>query len=434
MKDKKQQTNTQNLDKQIKKTVKSALDKRLKKFSNNTVPKIIDGKPKQKFLEKMFATIPYTQTTNLMDISRMLATNEDDVHTCECYLSRNINDGITPFELASLLCKDALTHLTNNNFYLIIDQTTIEKPFGDLSNKNGCSMENLSWVFDNAKKQLVLGYEMVTIIAVKRDNKSPFVLGSSVFSSTSNDYVSELNELKKLLNVIFNEFRKQNKHPYVIICDSGYDNQKVFQYFTDNNYNWLVRYANKRHFLLKSKDGNYLENKSYTAEELYEKSTNVCKIEYHTKQGKPRTCIAKYEKCYIKGNYKTPVYLVMYFDKVTNNLITLITTIPIRNCKEAQRCVYRYTSRWVIEELFRFMKKIFHIENFLVRKLKTINNLLLIVLIVVNFMNKIHDRKSKFKKYLLKTAKTKTKSKLNLYKFAIAFQNLIKDTSFALNL
>ena len=418
------------IDKKIKKYVKHDLMRRLNLYCYKIIPQIIDAKSDQKFLTKMICTLPYAQSSNLMDIARLLETNENDVQTCECYLSRNINT-IDPFLIQTLMCKDALNKLTNHEFYLIIDGSSIEKKYTYIDNKRKLSMQYIWKVWDNAQQKTVNGYQMITVIAVRKDTKETFILGNHVFSVIQKGFKSANDELKNLLNPIFKEFERQNKYPSSILCDAGFDDYKLFEYFTSNHMKFTLRYSNTRKFSLVSETKKYTDSKSYKPEDLYKQSNNKYIAEYYTSEGKLKKCIATYHKCFI-NKYKNLVYAVVYHDIGGKEYTTLITTNPVYNEETMQYCIYRYTSRWIIEELFRFMKKEFHIENFLVRQMNAIESLLLMIMIVINFMSKItcKPKKNKFRRCLLYTAKTKTKNKkykLLLYKIAIAFKNLMVD-------
>lgn len=63
--------------------------------------------------------------------------------------------------------------------------------------------------------------------------------------------------------------------------------------------------------------------------------------------------------------------------------VILITNKKISNKDDLKEIVLNYITRWKIEELFRFKKVEYNLENFRVKSLTSINNLMFILDIVI---------------------------------------------------
>lgn len=299
----------------------------------------------------------------------------------------------------------------------------MKKKYADDANKHGKSMQDLCFLWDNAQKKIVKGYYLLTVIAVIKKTNESLIIGSTIFSSTSKDFLSETNEFEKLLNPIIKELKYQNKLPYTVICDAGYDNLRIFQYFKDHGFDFLIKYHNLRKFIpINKKDIN--NNKSYTIAELFKRTKEKYQIIYYTKQGKKRKTISTYQKCWIE-NYSNPIYLMIYYDTDKQSYAALLTTNTIKNKFDLQYTIYRYSNRWLIEEMFRYMKSVFHIEDFFVRNLQSINNLFLLIMLSINQLTKILIRKMKLRYSIFLHSKTNTNPNFKLYKIASGLKESI---------
>ena len=409
----------------LKDKVRQNVNKRFKMFSTKIVPQLVEKKSDQNFIQKMVSVLPYVQSTKLTNIAKALLPDDMSIqlHSMICYLSNHLKTIQTPL-LQKLLLKDTVNKLKDKEFYLIIDTSSIEKKYADEFNKHGKSMQYLCHLWDNAQKKIVKGYYLLTVIAVIKKTHESLILGSTIFSSNSPDFLSETNELKKLLNPIIAELEHQNKLPYTVICDSGYDDLKIFQYFEKQNLNFLIKYKNTRKFIPMDKQSTNHKKTSYTIEQLFKENKEKHQIIYYTKQGKKRKTIGTYQKCWIH-NDSTPIYVIIYYDMDKQSYAALLTTNSIRNKFDLQNCIYRYCNRWPIEEMFRYMKSIFHIEDFFVRSLQSINNLLLLIMLAINQLTKILIRKMKLKYAIFLLAKTNTKPNFQLYKIASGLKESI---------
>lgn len=111
-------------------------------------------------------------------------------------------------------------------------------------------------------------------------------------------------------------------------------------------------------------------------------------------------------KCKLR-EYKEYVWVVIsYMDNNPDPLI-LITNKPLTTKDDITQMVYRYSSRWRIEEYFRFKKTELGFENFRVKTLDSINNLTFALDIAIMLLAIIIDEDSE---YLYKSLKRYEKS------------------------
>lgn len=93
-----------------------------------------------------------------------------------------------------------------------------------------------------------------------------------------------------------------------------------------------------------------------------------------TVYSKERFIKASSFRCKLNGFHNDVWVVISYMDSLPDPMI-LITNKPLSKKEEIAQAVYRYSSRWRIEEYFRFKKVELGFENFRVKSLDSINNL-----------------------------------------------------------
>lgn len=100
-------------------------------------------------------------------------------------------------------------------------------------------------------------------------------------------------------------------------------------------------------------------------------------------------------KCRLNGYHSDVWVVISYMDFVPDPMI-LITNKPPSKKEDIAQAVYRYSSRWKIEEYFRFKKVEFGFKNFRVKSLDSINNLMFALDIVIMLLAVIVEEGSPY--------------------------------------
>ena len=224
------------------------------------------------------------------------------------------------------------------------------------------------------------------------------------------DYVHSPNELNYLsVNNITNiGVRRISEHlsPHegMFVGDRGYDDIKFMKMIHDLNQYFLVRMHNNRWLIFK-KGKIKAFDKAKTV-----KGKVVVPITIYAKE---RFIKATSFKCKLK-DYNEYVWVVIsYMDNNTDPLI-LITNKPLKTKDDITQMVYRYSSRWRIEEYFRFKKSELGFESFRVKSLDSINNLTFALDIVIMLLAIIIDEDSEYLYRSLKRYEKSIKEKVSI--------------------
>jgi IS4 transposase len=54
--------------------------------------------------------------------------------------------------------------------------------------------------------------------------------------------------------------------------------------------------------------------------------------------------------------------------KNKHNPVILLTTLKVENLEEAKMIIYRYSQRWLIEELYKYLKQNYELEKINLRE------------------------------------------------------------------
>jgi hypothetical protein len=165
--------------------------------------------------------------------------------------------------------------------------------------------------------------------------------------------------------------------------DRGFDNNRYYRYFIENNEQFVIRAKKNRNVKYKGKTENILEvaNRFKGKYALKFKDKNGIKIDV-------KISIIPIELCEFQG---VPLNLVVVygFGEIPMMLITNLDSDDKRICVTVCKV---YLMRWRIEEYFKFKKQCFDYENLRVRSLKSIRNLDFLLTMAIGYISKLSDK------------------------------------------
>ena len=109
----------------------------------------------------------------------------------------------------------------------------------------------------------------------------------------------------------------------------------------------------------------------------------------------------------------------------------LASNIPIKSKEDVKKTARCYLDIWRIEEYFKFKKQEYNFENFIVRTLKSINNLNKMLTYAIGLIALLSEKigKRKFVNKIIKESKSlKTNVYLWFYQVARGIYNILSKT------
>jgi len=119
--------------------------------------------------------------------------------------------------------KEAMKYLPEDYVIVLNDDTDLNKEYSK-------KLENLSIIKDASSQtdKYVNGYKVCEYVALTQNKKSPISLYSNIYSTTSNQFVSENHETIKGEDYVIELLKTYQRKP-IFIRDRGYDANEYFE-------------------------------------------------------------------------------------------------------------------------------------------------------------------------------------------------------------
>ena len=296
------------------------------------------------------------------------------------------------------MIKIGLSYMREKEKVFLIDDTDVIKPYGKAF-EGMAKVRDASYPGESTKYDH--GYKVTTITGLTSHRKQPVPFYDHVHSPFELDYLS----VNNITNIGVRRICEHLK-PYegMFVGDRGYDDIKFMKMIHDLNQYFLVRMHNNR-WLIFEKGKVKAFDKAKTV-----KGKVIVPITVYAKE---RFIKATSFKCKLR-EYKEYVWVVIsYMDNNPDPLI-LITNKPLITKDDITQMVYRYSSRWRIEEYFRFKKTELGFENFRVKMLDSINNLTFALDIAIMLLAIIIEENSQYLYRNLKRYEKSIKEKVSI--------------------
>lgn len=353
----------------------SKLGDKIKRKSETFIKKISDGlsKPKYKFLFQMFYGLLASQSVKLSDISRAL---EEDITLKKTIdrLSRNLKkfDGIK--SITNLHLKN-MDRLIQDDTIFCIDHTDIVKSSSKV-------LEDLDRVRDGSTGKIEDGYKIFEIAALTSEKKMPISVYSELFSTKSDDFISENTITLKG----FETLTKYFGHKGVRALDRGFDNNKFYKYFLKKDEKFIIRNKMNRNVIYNGKSVNILK--------VAKKYKGKYRLDFFTEKNKKKKVKISYVPVKLPAKPEKQLTLVVVYG-IGKNPMMLLTNITSDKKIIAKSITKAYLLRWRIEDYFKFKKQQFHFEDIRVQSLKSIKNLNQILTLVISFIGLLSKEQNK---------------------------------------
>lgn len=305
----------------------------------------------RRFISHMVYGISASGSCVLSKISDMLQEPIHKINTID-RLSRHLMSDMpeTVEENFRHLMKGQINPTGN----IFVDDSDIIKPYGH-------AFEDLGLVRDGSSidKKIEKGYHVTEICALLNKGKQPISLYSQIYSSISEDFVSENVETQSALISVFNDFPDAT-----YVFDRGYDANEHFRFMYRHTKLFIIR--------IKANRTLYHKGKSWKATTLRDSHKGKIKVQVMF-DGKETPCYVSHLNVCITADRRLLRLLIIY--GLMKTPMMLVTNKILKSKEDVAKIVRSYFSRWRIEEYFRFKKQHYRFEGFRVRSLKAINTL-----------------------------------------------------------
>lgn len=321
------------------------------------------SKPKYHFYLDMVFGILKSSSLVLNDIAHAL-NEKSTLKKVNYRLQRNLNNPIDNIFFTNFinLC---LTYMNKEDLTFIVDDSDIAKPYGN-------KFESISRVKDGSSltNEYVKGYLLTSVVGLTKNYKHPICLYSKVHNGTEKDYKSTNHITNEAITKVLTNIKPFSA---TFVFDRGYDDNKLMNLLKDKQQFFIIRIKRNRVMKIKNR-----KIKIFSEAMKRKGKINVA-ITY--KGVKTVLKVSHFEG--IIGNYEGKVTIIVsYLDNMDEPMI-LITNLKVHSKKDLISIVLKYHSRWKIEEHYRFKKVQFGLEDFRVKSLVSINNLLFMLDLVL---------------------------------------------------
>lgn len=324
-----------------------------------------------------------------------------DIHQTEKRLSRNLNN----------FKEDYINEIKDNlliyNKNQITKETVLTLDWWDINKSWALKMENLKKVHDWSKWSLELWYCLNSIVATNIDkNGKPknTPLNLNLYSTKSNDFISENTEsiksIDEVIKIIWNI--------WIWILDRGYDRLRwIIKPLLERNLTFIIRGIWTR-TVIRSK--NWKKFKMKTLADIVKTRKRITYFEYKINKNKEKRKVkisarVWFEKIRIAWIKEELTLCVL--KKLNWQLsMMMITNMEIKDNTDVIKVFSKYSSRWWVEDTFKFMKQEFQLEKIMLKNYKSLQNMMIFLLASMNFVSKLRKTDDKyFTKYLIEKAK-----------------------------
>lgn len=318
-------------------------------------------KARRRFVEEMIYGLSARGSVRLTEVARAL-DEPISIKKTEERLSNNLADPKILDVLGDKVLKSGAARIKGDTL-LIVDPS-------DLCKKYAKRMEYLAQVHDGSEKKIGNGYWLCEVVGAEIGGNEITPLAQSLWSQKAPDFVSENDEILKLIRRVYKATARRG----IFVIDRGGDRRELYRELVPGGYRFLIRQRGDRHLLYK---GRPIETK---------KLAQICNLPYAETIVKEK---AGEERAYrIEFGYM-PVRLPEWPDKQLWLVVVkgfgkepmlLLTTEKMRRSRKVLwLAVEAYLTRWKVEETIRFIKQSYDFEDIRVLTYNRIKNMAMLV-------------------------------------------------------
>jgi hypothetical protein len=370
----------------------------------------------REFLTDLTVGIICARSCQLSEITRALV-REEEPHAPKIFYSlyHRMDEDLGKYDLTRSYerAQNLMLSQIDSSCIFIFDPSDVVKPFAKkmeaLTIVRDAS-EKPRWVKDpktgKRKKKPIFkpGYPIRVAIAMNSVQEL-IPLELSLYSYREEKFLSTNDENIQVLETLLH---KTNFLP-TLVLDREFDAFAIYRHLCNLRQKFIIRVKKNRKFLLPDEPRSP-KQKSYSREEIIGKTAYLDSkdVIQFTRHGITQSVLCSFRAARVKllseekkeqafrdlGDLDALILVELKLHKVTGipTLYILTTTRPI-TAEELKHVGLNYLVRWNIEEYLRFIKQYFKLENFLVRDLGRMQNLMRAVFIATVVLHQLTDIK-----------------------------------------
>ncbi|MGH8531085.1 MAG: transposase [Nevskiales bacterium] len=324
------------------------------------------SKPQAKFVEQMLYGIQASQDVKLSSIGRALGeeislkkiTERFSHHLALAGLGQSLNE---------IVVADAARRVHEETL-IIVDPTDIRKSYAQ-------KMPFLATVRDGSTGELVQGYWSCVALACEPESRRVIPLHQRLWSAEAPDFASENAEILGVITTVAQATAGRG----IYVVDRGGDRRALFDALLDKGWRFIVRLKGDRN--LRVRGGTRL------AREV----ARGCRMRYAERivrgeSGEQKSVRIEYgfRRVQLPGRAE-PLGLVVVRGLGEEPLL-LLTSVAVRASRRSLwQIVSGYFTRWLVEEVIRFIKQSYRLEELRVLDYERLRNLVALVLAAAYF-------------------------------------------------
>jgi len=337
-------------------------------FSGRLSPRF--SLPMRRFVEEMLYGIQASQSVRLSEVGRSLE-EAIPLGKTETRLSRNLAwEGLE--EAVERGVSRLGARRVHGETLLIFDTSDVQKPYAK-------KMEYLETVRDGSTGELGEGYWLYTVAACERGKERVMPLYQALASAAAPDFSSDNDQILRAVDTV----REAVGDRGVWVLDRGGDRGELFQAFLERSMRWIVRLRGDRHLFFRGKHRPARKAPvgcAFPYTETIVREDHGKEKVYTLSDGFRRVRLPRHSE---------DLFLVMVQGFGEEPLL-LLTNLPMRRNREMLWAVVEsYLTRWKVEEMIRFLKQSYHLEDIRVLTYRRLRNLVALVL-AASFFAVVH--------------------------------------------
>lgn len=279
----------------------------------------------------------------------------------------------------------------------INSETVLSLDWWDINKSWALKMENLKKVHDWSKWSLELWYCLNSVVATNIDkNRNPknIPLNLNLYSTKAPEFTSENHESLKSIDEVIKIIWKQ----WIWVLDRWYDrSQHILKGLLSRDLTFIVRAIGTRN-IIRVKNGKVHLLKSFA--DMIKTRKRVTFFEYKVdnteNENQVRICWRVwYEK--VKMPWIEEELTLCVLKKLSWKLsMMMLTNMKVESNTDVLKVFSKYSSRWWVEDTYKFMKQEFHLERIMLKNYKSLQNMMIFLLSSMSFVSKLRKTADKY--------------------------------------
>ncbi len=234
----------------------------------------------------------------------------------------------------------------------------------DINKEYSKKLEDLDRVIDasSQEKRIVNGYNVCEATVLTKKQSQPMSIYSKIYSCKSKDFKSKnrytMESIEKAEEIVGTNFTG--------IFDRAYDDNKLYEYMSKKNHQFVVRLEDRRTLLFKGR--------KRSVESVANERKGKIAMKLLFDENEEKEVMLSHTKTILPYNGREYTLVIVY-GLSEEKPMKLLTNREIKRKEDVIKVVRLYLSRWRIEEYFRGKKQEYDFENMRVRTLESMNNL-----------------------------------------------------------